>query len=148
MAVTVGSYLRYGMLSSYICSTLVSVNCVCNERYSHKATDSVRKGFDILPHSFLLSSKLRYALPWQCISRDRPAFGQITLHTYMYKLSLEKELHKNHMLLFTWPRACWLPNVRNHPGGISVQKEDEYEELTYHSYFIVCMIKIERKMCV
>ena len=67
-----------GMLSSCICSTLVSV---CNERYSHRATDSVRKGLDILPHSSLLSSKVRYVLPLQCMSRDRPASGQNTLHT-------------------------------------------------------------------
>ena len=33
--------------------------CVCNERNSHRATGSVRKGLDILPHSFHLSSKLR-----------------------------------------------------------------------------------------
>ena len=56
---------------------------VCNERYSHRVTGSVRKGLDILPHSFLLPCGLRYALPWQCMSRDRPAFGQITLHTYI-----------------------------------------------------------------
>ena len=29
--------------------------CVCNERYSHGATGSVKKGLDILPHSFFLS---------------------------------------------------------------------------------------------
>ena len=46
-----------GMLSSCICSTLV---CMCNERYSHRVTGSVRKGLHILPHSFLLSSKLRW----------------------------------------------------------------------------------------
>ena len=73
-----GSYLRYGMLSSYLQHSCV---CVCNQRYSHRATSSVRKGLDTLPNTFLLSSKLRYALPWKCMSRDRPAFGQITLHT-------------------------------------------------------------------
>ena len=68
---------------------LISCICVCvwNEKYSHRATGSVRKGLDILPHSFLSSSKLRYALPWQCrqcMSRDRLAFGQITLHIYTH----------------------------------------------------------------
>ena len=33
--------------------------------------------------SLLLSSKLRYALPWDCMSRDRPALGQIILHAYI-----------------------------------------------------------------
>ena len=46
--------LGMGMLSSCICV------CVCNEKYSHRATGSVRKALDILPHS----SKLRYVLPW------------------------------------------------------------------------------------
>ena len=58
--------------------------CLCYERYSHRAIGSVRKGLDILPHSFLLSSKLRYVLSWYCMSRDGPAFGQITIHTYIH----------------------------------------------------------------
>ena len=53
MAVTVWGM---GMLSSCICV------CVCSERYSHRATGSVRNGLDILPHSFLLSSKLTYCM--------------------------------------------------------------------------------------
>ena len=50
---------------------------MCNERYSHRfATGSVGKALDILPHS----SKLRYVLPWYCMSREGPASGQNTLH--------------------------------------------------------------------
>ena len=41
-----------GAISGMGCLVVVFV---CNERYSHRATGSVRKGFDILPHS----SKLR-----------------------------------------------------------------------------------------
>ena len=70
----IGSYEVWGCLVVVFAALLCL--CVCNERYSHRATGSVRKGLKILPHSFLLTSKLRYA------SRDRPAFGQITLHTY------------------------------------------------------------------
>ena len=39
--------------------------CVCNERYSHRVTGSVRKGLDILPHSILLSSKLSEQVFWK-----------------------------------------------------------------------------------
>ena len=48
------------MLSSCICSTLVSV-CAMRGIPLGRA-GSVRKGLYILPHSFLLSSKLRYVV--------------------------------------------------------------------------------------
>ena len=52
---SLGAIWGMGMLSSCICSTLVSVYAM---KYSHRAIGSVRKGLDI-PHSFVLSSKLR-----------------------------------------------------------------------------------------
>ena len=60
MAVTVSEL--FGVLGCLV--VVFAALCLCNERYSHRATGSVRKGLDILHHSFLLSSKLRYVLPW------------------------------------------------------------------------------------
>ena len=74
-----GNYLEYGdAWWSYLRHSCVFV---CNERYSHSATGSVRKGIGILPHSSPLPSKPRYVLPWWCMSRDGPASGQNILHT-------------------------------------------------------------------
>ena len=60
---------------------------MCNERFSHRATDSVRKGIGILPHSSPLPRKLRYGMyhpGGACRGKDLPP-GRIL---YIYTLLL------------------------------------------------------------
>ena len=42
-----------------------------------------RPGIERGPAAILLLD--HNGLPWQCMSRDRPAFGQITLHRYIHR---------------------------------------------------------------
>ena len=62
MAVTVWELFGVWGCLVVVFAALLCLCLHCNERYSHRTTVSVSKGLDILPHSFLLSSKLRYVL--------------------------------------------------------------------------------------
>ena len=74
MAVTVWELFGVWGCLVVVFATLL---CLCNERYSHWATGSVRKELDILPHSFLLSSKLKICTTlvvhvegWTCLQAE------------------------------------------------------------------------------
>ena len=145
-----GSYLRYGMLSRCICSTLVFV-CAMKGIPIGSLTQWGKDLTYILSHSFLLSSKLRYVLPWQCMSMDGSASGQNALHTYILYcnnktifilfgrllLRLYLKYRKQfQIILKMFYRARWLrDNARDsHSGGSGFKSRCRP---TWMSFFVV-----------
>ena len=64
--------------------------CVCNERYSHRATGSVRKRLDILSHSFLCLVNWDMYYPGSaCRGTDLPQGRILYIHTHTWSLMLK-----------------------------------------------------------